>query len=302
MMNINKINPDHLKKILENFDYKEEQIPRIKQILFDNHIENFQNYYSIFPDCKKVNFVDEFYEIYKLDIQVRRVLFSAIGRFEISLKTKFATFMTQKYGDGSIWSKKNFNSKKVSEYLSAINWTTKRMKRKYDFKSEKGRFFNKKGKEIFFPNYQGLHHSTLGNTIHLVFSLYETDKKLFNDIYFDKLEYKNFDIFLHRMNDFRNHIVHIGRIINDKKIFSHDVNIKSILGDKILFDKESEYSFIIMFYKFMGKIPTQTLMKNFKELFSNEKYEKFSKLYGYDKELHKKLNIVLGEENEKSQY
>jgi hypothetical protein len=99
---IYKVNPIHVEEILELFDYQKHQRDRIEQILFDNHIENFRDYYHIYKDLSKINFVNDFYNMYKLDIRFRRTLFGAISRFEVSLKTKFASFMTQKFGNYSI--------------------------------------------------------------------------------------------------------------------------------------------------------------------------------------------------------
>ncbi len=262
-----------LKQIEKLFKCENDQ-ERIIEILKDNHINNFKNYYCVWENTKDLSFVNEFYPFYKLDIQIRRNLFSSIGRFEISLKTKLAIFLEEKFGENSIWNKRFYDSEKIPRFISSINRVTKRMSYNVSFTTKKHRFFDGKGQEIFFSNYEALRFATLGNTIHLIFSLKQKDKEEFCKIYFNDMDFQTFEKYLGLMNSFRNYVAHLGEIVNKNAKFPNKENKEFTISNFGTID-----NFINIYTIMTSKTATKSFIKETMTLFKGR--EQYLEFYGF---------------------
>lgn len=287
-INLLKYSKKDLLEIQAKFKTTLDQKERIKTILFNNDIEYFRPYYSLFTNLKEIDFVKDFYEIYKMDIQIRKLLFSHWNRLEIAIKSRLATFLTQRYGSYS-FNKDFFDKAKNKSYLQAEKMMNHRIESELKIKYFNGKFYWDDKNEALITNGVVLKYATFSNVAFFVNALKQEDLELFVKNYFTIKNPKTVVTWLKEAANFRNHISHLGKIVQENNYLNLGEEINQKLNHSLFFKA------LFLYKEFLGDKIYQTFLSEFqlllKEKVKNEKYMYF---YGYDlknKNIMELLNV-----------
>jgi hypothetical protein len=131
--------------------------------------------------------------------------------------------------------------------------------------------------------------ATLGNVVHLILSLPVVDKEEFCEIYFPDLGFKYFELYLETLNKFRNHIVHVGKVIGERDLFKDIYDMKRKEEAPDFKEYEHIFGFHLIYAKLMGPKATATLQKEINRLFAETKNAKHLIDYGHSIEIKVEL-------------